>query len=99
MWLWMKYSMLNVKVSFNINIADDKGRAIETLNASFEQIKTIFERIKSNTSITEFKDGLSSYLASNYYKYRSKKNTNEDDLEVLEKKLKIAMDLLGEGAD
>lgn len=63
--------------------------------ASLEFIKTVFEKIKSNTSITEFKDGMSSYLAGNYYRYRSKKKgSSEAELKILEKKLKVAMDLL-----
>jgi ribonucleotide reductase alpha subunit len=79
---------------YSNNLADNKGRAVTTLNASLELIKTVFEKIKTNESITEFRDGLSSYLAASYYKYRTKKNLNQEDLENLEKKLKLAMDLL-----
>ncbi|CAI2382817.1 unnamed protein product [Moneuplotes crassus] len=60
-------------------------------------ITAVFEKIKTNTDIGEFKDGLSSYLASNYYKYRTKKKgCDEKEISLLEKKLKIAMDLLSD---
>ena len=83
------YSIHIIAVEKNAKTEEDM------LMASLEHIKIIFEKIKKNTSITEFKDGLSSYLSGNYYKYRSKKSDcTEKELKVLEKKLKVAMDLL-----
>ena len=62
---------------------------------ALETITVVFEKIKSNTSISEFKDGLSSYLASSYYKYRTKKKgCTKEEISELEKKLKICMKLL-----
>ena len=96
----MKSSITKVKnnnLNFNKLLGVEKNAKTEedALMASLEYIKSIFEKIKKNTSITEFKDGLSSYLSGNYYKYRSKKSgSTETELKILEKKLKVAMDLL-----
>ena len=45
MYQWTKYSMPKVWYSLFNNLADNKGRAVTTLNASLELIKTVFEKI------------------------------------------------------
>ena len=91
---------LTAKVSIwvfkNIYLATPKGSTVGgEKQIAFETINSVFEKIKNNTSINEFKDGLSSYLASSYYKYRTKKKGhNEEEEDKLQKKLKLAMRML-----
>ena len=79
---------------------DSLGEEDENLAAGAEtvqeSIKAVFEKLKSNKTIEEFKDGLSSYLSSNYYNYRTKKKGGQTDVDKLEKKLKVAMDTIAE---
>jgi hypothetical protein len=59
----------------------------------------VFEKIKAHTDVQEFKDGLSGYLVSSYYKYwTKKKGYTAEEVKQLEAKLKIARDLLGDSS-
>jgi len=89
----MKYSFL--KVDLIANLIATTGQTDEDFSKIVQSIAAIFDKIKSDTTINDFKEGLSSYLASNYYKYRSKKKgTTQSDLSQLKKKLKVGMGVL-----
>jgi nucleolar MIF4G domain-containing protein 1 len=98
------YDRVNKNLRLFLNVAFDQifypSEEEENLVAGAETtqdvIRAVFEKLKSNQTIEEFKDGLSSYLSANYYKYRTKQKGAQTDVDKLEKKLKVAMDTIAE---